>query len=158
MLISPFKKDKWFAVIQFAIVAAVFLSFYFVIGVLVAGDSNAYLAASVRVSPFYPALISAFRLIFGEMTYLKALIIFQELLAAYAICSLSQYLGERLQLPRVITIIVSLVFLAGYVLRCVAVNKEALYCNTVLTEGIAYPLYFLFMKYFFAAILDKKFP
>ncbi len=157
MLISPFRKDKWFAGIQFAALAAVFLSFYFLFGVLIAGDSNSYLSASVRVSPFYPTLISGFRLLFGDAFYLNALILFQELLAAYAICSLSQYLGQRLALPRGITVIVSLVFLTGYVLRCVAVNKEALYCNTVLTEGIAYPLYFLFMKYFFASILDKKF-
>ncbi len=149
MLINPFRAKRSWPLLL--LLAAVFLGLFARYGVVFANDSYTYINGSVRVSPLYPALIALFRAVFPAEWHLEALVVTQELLAAYAIFSLMAYLRERFSIGAALGTILSLGFTGAYMLRLVLVGEEALYCNAILTEAITYPLYFLFVKYAFAA-------
>lgn len=154
MLISPFKNRRYLPVL--AVSLTVFLLFFFLFGVVMANDSWSFMEGNLRVSPLYPLLLRLFRTVFGENAYLTVTVVFQELLTAYAVFSLSVCIGERCSLKPLFTCLLPLVFAAAYALRLLVVGKEALYCNTIMTEGLTFPLYFLFIKYIFAAWNGKK--
>ena len=149
MLISPFRLKKSWPLLALSV--CVFLGLYIGYGIVYANDSYTYLVGSVRVSPLYPLLIALLRAVFPEALYLHALVLLQELLAAYAVFSLLSYIGKRFSLhPAALTILL-LAFIGSYFLRLFMVDEAALYCNAILTEGLTYPLYFLFVKYAFMA-------
>jgi hypothetical protein len=149
MLISPFKSKKdWPLLIA---LLAVFLSFYFLFGVVYANDSNSYLTYSMRVGPFYPLIIQFFDFLFPFNIYLNALVLSQELLAAYAIFSLMTFIRDRFSIRTLFWYLLCIGFAGTYFLRYALVGEEALYSNTILSEAITYPVYFLFVKYAFAA-------
>jgi hypothetical protein len=72
MFINPFKSKKDWPLLIFLL--SVFLSFYFVFGVVYANDSSSYLNFSMRVSPFYPLMIQLFDFVFPPNIYLNALV------------------------------------------------------------------------------------
>lgn len=149
MFINPFRSKRDLPLLLALLCG--FLALYFRYGVIFANDSYTYLSGSVRVSPIYPLVILLFRTVFSADAYLPALVLFQELLAAYAIFSVMTFVRERFRVRRVIWYLLSIAFACAYVLRLVLVDEKALYCNAILSEAIAYPLYFLFVKYAFAA-------
>ena len=149
MFINPFRSKRNWPLLF--ILLCGFLALFFRYGVVYANDSYTYLNGSVRVSPLYPLLILLFQSVFSTDTYLQALVVFQEILTAYAIFSLMAYVRERFRMRGVVWYFLGAAFACAYILRLVMVGKEALYCNALLSEAVAYPLYFLFVKYAFAA-------
>lgn len=149
MLINPFREKRNWPLLP--ILLCVFLALYVRYGVVYANDSYTYIAGSVRVSPLYPALILLFKMLFPTNASLQALVIFQEMLTAYAIFSLMTFVRTRFSVPVLFWYVLCLGFAGTYVLRLIMAGETALYCNTILTEAICYPLYFIFIKYAFAA-------
>ena len=149
MIINPFKNRKTAFLLPLLIVG--FVALYFKFGVLIASDSDAYLKASIRVSPLYPALLSLFKTVFGQNGYLSAVVIFQEILVAYSIFSLMSFVGTRFSLRTVTVCILTLLFTGIYLSRLFLTGPETLYCNVIMTEALTYPLFYLFVKYAFSA-------
>ena len=149
MIINPFRSKKSWPLLL--ILISVFMSFYFLVGVVYSNDSNSYFIDSVRVGPLYPFIILIFDFMFPSDIYVKALVFFQELLAAYAIFSLMTFIRDRYPVRTIFWYLLSIGFAGTYMLRYMLVGEAALYSNTVLSEAITYPLYFIFVKYTFAA-------
>lgn len=152
LLLPTLKNKRW---IHLLLLSLLYVSFYFWIGVIVVGDTAFYISGSVRVSPLYPLLLRTFRAVFSEEHVYTAVVIFQELLLAYAIFSLTAYLDVRFKTGVFWNMAATglLVFLL-YVMRPLFVGRrtEFFFCNAIMTEGITYPLYLLFFKYLFAAV------
>lgn len=133
-----------------ASLAAAFIGLFLIFGVVYANDSYAYLMGGIHVSPLYPSLIALLQLLFPER-FPTLLVLLQELLTAYAIFSLVSFLSARFSFKTPFTFLIACGLLGAYLLRLALVGENALYCNTILTEAITYPLYYLFVKYAFAA-------
>jgi len=157
MLILPsLKNRRW---LRLLLLAAIYISFYFWIGVIIVGDTHAYVTGSVRVSPLYPLLLGLFRAVFTEAYYFTAVVIFQELLLAWAIFSLTEFLDVRFSLGFVWkTLAAGLLVFLMYLLWLITAGRqtECFFCNAIMTEGIAYPLYLLCFKYVFAAVDARR--
>ena len=132
-----------------------YLSFGFTIGIITAPDTTEYLQGSVRVSPLYPLLLNLMKLVFTERLYLSAVMVFQQLLLAYAIFSLSDTLEREMGLAwywRLACCAWLAFMLFSFRMIAVSDGQYSFFCNAILTEGIAYPLYLLFIKYWFLAV------
>ena len=149
MLINPFRNKKTRYILP--VLAAVCVLLFVRYGVIPGSDTKAYTTASIRVSPLYPSVIALLRLLTGESACLKVLAVLQCLLLAYCVYSLAVLIGDRFRLSSLLTGAVSAGFLGLYLLRLFIVGEEALYCITVMTEAITYPVYYLFVKYAFCA-------
>ena len=149
MLINPFqnKKTRYILPVLAALCILLFIRF----GMILGSDTKAYLTASIRVSPLYPSVIALLRLLAGESAYLPVLAVLQCLLLSFSIYSLMVLIGDRFGLSPLLTGALSLGFFGLYLLRLFIVGEEALYCITVMTEAITYPVYYLFVKYAFSA-------
>ncbi len=155
MIVNPFINRKYIWILP--TVLAVFLLFYFLFGTVIANDSWAFIEGSLAVSPLYPLVTRLCIRAFGQEVGLSVLVLFQEMLATYAVFSLTVCLADRFRLGFLQAMCVAAIPVLSYALRLFMVGKEALYCNTVLTEGFTYPLYFLFIKYAFFAFDAKRF-
>lgn len=149
MLINPFKNKKTRYILPVLAVACILLFVRY--GVIGGSDAEAYITASIRVSPLYPSVIALLRLLAGESVYLQVLAVLQCVLLAYSIYSLMVLIGDRFELSPVLTGLLSAGFFGLYLLRLFIVGEEALYCITVMTEAVTYPVYYLFVKYAFCA-------
>lgn len=147
---NPFhdRKRIWL----FPVLIAVFLFFFLRYGVLLTNDSWNFLEANLRVSPLYPLLVRCFTALFGDERGLTVLVAVQELLAAYAVYSTVASLSERFRLDTLSMLLFAAAFAGAYALRLITAGTDALYCNTVQTEGISYPVYALYIKYVFFAL------
>ena len=154
MLINPFRNKKTRYILP--VLAAACLLLFVRYGVIGGSDATAYITANIRVSPLYPSVIALLRLLSGESAYLKVLVVLQCLLLAYSIYSLMVLIGDRFRLSPILTGIISAGFFGLYLLRLFIVGEEALYCITVMTEAITYPVYFLFVKYAFSSWDDTE--
>ncbi|MDO4572790.1 MAG: hypothetical protein Q4C13_05435, partial [Clostridia bacterium] len=154
-MLPRFRQGRW---LYLCLLCLFYFSFNGTVGVIWAGDSSLYLAGSVRVSPLYPLLLRLFRSLFSEAAWPWALIVFQQALLAYAIFSFTDML-ERAFHFRWYWRAACCLWLAFmfYAFRLVAIgmHTETFFCNAVLTEGVAYPLYLLFFKYYFLALREK---
>ncbi|MBQ6426062.1 MAG: hypothetical protein IJJ92_04640 [Clostridia bacterium] len=137
--------------------AVYYLAFYPLIGVIFAGDSYWYMRQSIRVSPGYPLLISLFRHVFLESHWATALVLFQELLTAYAVFTFANTVKKLFTLSSLLQFIVAF-FTAFmyYAFRLLIIGKETdtFFCNTILTEGITYPLFILLFKYLLLSVVN----
>ncbi len=149
MLINPFKSKRSWPLLL--VLISIFMVFYFLVGVVYANDSHSYFNDSVRVGPLYPLIIQIFDFVFPSDIYVNILVFFQELLAAYAIFSLMTFIRDRFSVRTTFWYLLSIGFAGTYFLRYLLVGETALYSNTILSEAITYPLYFIFVKYAFAA-------
>lgn len=154
MFINPFKSKRSMPLLF--VLISIFMAFYFLVGVVYANDSHSYFNDSVRVGPLYPLIIQIFNFMFPSNIYVKILVVFQELLAAYAIFSLMTFIRDRFSVRTTIWYLLSIGFAGTYLLRYLLVGEMALYSNTILSEAITYPLYFIFVKYIFAAWDEKN--
>lgn len=150
-----FRQRRW---LYLALLSAFYLSFSLTLGVIYVPDTRWYMEGSVRVSPLYPLLLQLFRALFSEAVFDRALVVFQELLLAYAIFSLTDMLERELDLRwywRAACCAWLAFMLFSFRLVIIGADTETFFCNAVMTEGIAYPLYLLFIKYWFGAVRRK---
>ena len=154
MLINPFKNKKTRYILPLLAAACVLLFVRY--GVILGSDTKAYTTASIRVSPLYPSVIALLRLLTGETVYLQVLSVLQCLLLAYSVYSLMVLIGDRFELSPLLTGLLSAAFFGMYLMRLFIVGEEALYCITVMTEAVTYPVYYLFVKYAFCAWDDAE--
>ena len=143
-----------------AILCVFYLSFSLTIGVIWEGDSFWYLSGSMRVSPLYPLILKLLRALFSESVYPYVLIAFQQILLAYAIFSFTDMLEREMRLTwywRAAFCAWLAFMLYAFRLLIIGGDTETFFCNAVLTEGIAYPLYLLFVKYWFLAVKKRSY-
>ncbi|MCE5189100.1 MAG: hypothetical protein LLF75_07965 [Eubacteriales bacterium] len=124
-----------------------------VFGYKIAPDSQVYIDSSTAVGPLYCLLIDLFQWIFGETQYVMPLIVFQNILIAYAVFSLVSFVIDSFDVKFVHAYVIVLGFYLLFVLQTVFTVQGRIPSNTILSEAIAFPLFFLFFKYALASAL-----
>lgn len=150
--LPSFRQRRWWYLLALGLF---YLSFSFTVGLVDAADAGWYIRSSVRVSPLYPLLLNLMKLVFTERLYLKAMMVFQQLFLAYAIFSLSDALEREMGLAwywRAACCAWLAFMLFSFRLLIIGSHTETFFCNAILTEGIAYPLYLMFIKYWYLAV------
>lgn len=126
---------------------AICLIFYFVLcfsfGVQICADSKGYIEMVSAREPVYPLFLAFMRWVFGEAEYLNAVIVIQNLLMAVSVWLITAYLKKECQL-NVFTYYVLILSNFAVALLCQFVAKRgSIYSNSILTEGIAIPLWLI---------------
>lgn len=105
------------------------------------------------VMPVYPLFLLFNECIFGEEGYLWAAVIEQAVLAAFSVTFLEETVRARFGLRPAEGILVCLLALYPYTIEMPA----AVMTQAVLTEGVAYSLFYLFLAILLKAVWDKNY-
>jgi len=140
-------KNKIFNIDNLIFVTCIlfYISWFFTDGVTFSNDSWGYIHAIPSREPLYPTYLFLFRRIFSKNIYLKAASLVQCILAAIATFKFSITVERKWSLKKIPTLIIVAMQL-GVVLLCRFVaNRHAAYCNEICSEGLAIPLFVLFI-------------
>lgn len=148
------RKDTLFYVSLFGAV----LFFFLFVGArepVLFDDSGAYLRIVWQegVMPFYPLFLLLNESIFGELYYLRAVAVEQAFLASFSIVLYEETIRRRFSLHRAEGVILGILLLYPYTIEM----PEALMTQTILTEGIAYSIFYLFWIVLLIAVWEKNY-
>lgn len=117
-------------------------------------DSESYMQIGWRegVMPFYPVFLLLNQYFFGDTWYLWAVIVEQALLAAVAMTVLEETVRVRFGLHLAEGILLSLFALYPYTIELPVVMTQA-----ILTEGVAYSLFYLLLAVLLTAVWNKSY-
>ncbi len=138
------------------ILAAFYLIFCFTFGVQICADSNSYIKMTTAREPVYPLLLAIFRFLFGEVNYLFFVVVFQNLLMAYAVWKIVIFCTRKFQLKWFLTYGMILFHFAVAFLCQFAAGRASIYPNSILTEGITLSLWLLFICKLLEALYSGK--
>lgn len=136
-----------------------YLIFAFADGYNLYLDSQSYIKMHEMREPLYPSLIALFRNLFGQNGddgYLLFVVIFQAILIGYVVYNVTKYLSREFKLNDFGTFAVFLIFISVSLMNRFVAKRGAMYSNSIMSEGIAYPLYILFIRYCFEYIYTYR--
>lgn len=133
------------------------LFFFFLVGergALMGGDSELYIHFGhySGVMPVYPLFLQGCRLIFGETLYLEAAASIQGLLALLCCLLLTRFLQKNFQTGVFGTVLLFLFSLMPYAIEI----PGHVISHELMTEGLAYPLFYVFCILLLKGIFLKK--
>lgn len=138
------------------IVLIVFYGFFaFYDGAVICVDTPSYIDMSISREFLYPSLLAVFRSIIGE-GYLLWVVVFQSLLTAYVTWNVTMYLKKQFSLNYILTSCILCIFVAVSLLNRFVAGRGSMYSNSILTEGIAIPLFLLFFRYLYEYLVTGK--
>ncbi|MBQ8261842.1 MAG: hypothetical protein IJZ00_06120 [Lachnospiraceae bacterium] len=149
-------KENKVEVLSFALCIGFYMVFCFGFGVQLCADSNSYINMTSAREPVYPLLLAFFRLVCGETYYLWGVIIFQNMLMAFAVWKLTMWFRKHFSLPPWM-VFICLAFHFGVALLCqFAAGRASIYPNSILTEGITLALWLIFINLLLEALFSGK--
>ena len=115
-------------------------------------DSGSYMRIRWHegVMPAYPILLLLNQYFFGDSWYLWAVILEQALLAAFSITVFEETVRKRFGLSPVEGVLICLFALYPYTIEMPVVMTQA-----ILTEGIAYSIFYLFLAVLLSAVRSQ---
>lgn len=118
-------------------------------------DSDSYILVRQNegIMPVYPLFIMVNQIIFGEAVYLWAVIIEQAVLAAFSVVLLEETIRKRFGLGWVESILIGIAALYPYTIEMPA----AMMTQAILTEGLAYSLFYIFWVCLLGAVWEKSY-
>ncbi len=118
-------------------------------------DSESYMEIGWRegVMPVYPIFLLINQYLFGDTWYLWAVIIEQALLAAFSVTVLAETVRKRFGLYPVEGVLLCLLALYPYTIEMPTVIMT----QAILTEGIAYSLFYLFLTVLLTAVWNRSY-
>lgn len=123
-------------------------------------DTPTYIYMESSREPFYPLLLAVLRGFTGELqtgeSYLWITVILQGILSALAAWSMAVFLWKNLGLPKTATTVIFILPLAVSLLCRFAAQRRSMYSNSILTEGIAIPMYLLFFRFLLEYCLRRS--
>jgi len=125
---------------------AFYILFAFLDGPVMCVDTPTYISMSISREPFYPLFLYVNRFLFKD-NYLFIVVIIQSLITAFATYSLCSYIKKEYKLSDNIAYVVYLIMFSVSLLCRFAAKKSSMYSNSILSEGIAIPLYLVFFRY-----------
>lgn len=150
------KREAGISLIILLVNLLFYLVFFIADGVNLAVDSQSYIVGDYSREPLYPVLLWVFRTVFGESRYFFWVVLLQCLLAAVAAWRFTTVLRKKLELSWFpLLVVIGLQFAVIVMLRFVA-NRGSTYCNSICSEGIAIPLFTLFISELLAFVWEKK--
>ena len=150
-------KDKINKILLMGIPVIFFLFFSFFDGYVWCIDTPTYVYMTVDREPVYPLFLFLFRSVFKtEDLYLQIAVLFQGLIMAYAIYSITTYISDVFKLNIFESIMIEFIFLLVSLLCRFAAKRGSMYSNSLLSESLAYPLFILFFRYLFQYLLENS--
>lgn len=118
-------------------------------------DSGSYIRIRWHegVMPVYPLFLLANQCLFGNASYLWAVIIEQALLASFSVVFLEETLRKQFGLHPIEGVLLCVPALYPYTIEM----PGAVMTQTILTEGIAYSLFYLFLIVLLKAVWKKSY-
>ncbi len=143
-----------FQILLFAAVLAFFLLAGHE-GPVLFDDSGSYIRIRWHegVMPVYPLFLLANQCLFGNASYLWAVIIEQALLASFSVVFLEETLRKQFGLHPIEGVLLCVPALYPYTIEMPGVVMT----QTILTEGIAYSLFYLFLIVLLKAVWKKSY-
>lgn len=125
-------------------------------GYLLWKDSEAYLAFDGRVGimSLYPLYLHANKILFGEGICLYTAVAGQTILAGICILAFTEFIRRRFCLSYLASYPV---YLFSMFMPFTVNFPESISNHDILTEALAYPLFYLYMICFLKSIFDKKY-
>ena len=119
-------------------------------------DSEAYLTFTGRVGimPLYPLFLYINRRIFGENFYLYVVVAEQTVLAGICILAFTEFIRRRFRLSYAASYPV---YLFSMFMPFTVNFPDSISNHDIMTEALAYPLFYLYMICFLKCIFDKKY-
>ena len=125
-------------------------------GYLIREDSPAYLTFTGRVGimPLYPLFLYVNRRLLGEGIYLNAVFVEQTILAGLCILAFTEFIRRRFRLSYIAS---CPVYLFAMFMPFTVNYPESISNHDILTEGLAFPLFYFYMICFLKSIFDKRY-
>lgn len=150
MLEAPEHKRRYDigGTICFLVIYAALFILLLRIGPLVHKDTHSYLNNAPIYSPVYPYFLQIYDRIFGDR-FLE-IVVFSQLLLGFGACLwLAHSLRRLFSLPNFTTGLLAFILLLPYLLT-------TNFGNTIFTEGLAYPMFLLAMKFFLTGMRVRR--
>lgn len=125
-------------------------------GYLLEQDSFNYIECNFGREPLYPIFLMIFRGIFGGENYLQAVWIAQGILAVFAVVYCSFWIKRRFRFKNIVLYAVFFLLLLPYWFVTIWYTPMGLWTNRILTEGLTFSLYDLFLVTAIKTIYDRK--
>lgn len=149
--------EKYFSYIMLGGCLVFYLFFSLHDGYVWCADTNTYVSMSIAREPLYPLYLALFRGIFGEEErYLLAAVVGQGLLLGWAIWSLATYLYRTLKTPKSLYVIMIMCSLGVSLLCRFAAKRGSMYSNSILSEGLAIPLFLFFFRFLYEYAITQS--
>lgn len=148
-----------FSIFMLAIVTVFYLFFAFYDGAVICVDSPSYIGMSISREPLYPIILAFFRSLFSNFSsdfYLTATAFFQSILAALTTWAFAVYALKEFKLTKLFSLIILITPPVVSLLCRFAAKRGSMYSNSILTEGIAIPCYFLFFRCLMEFLLHQR--
>lgn len=154
--IKSYLKENKIMLIRCIVCIAFYASFCFIFGPTLGADSKGYINMIAAREPVYPLILAFFRLIFPEGIYLNVVVLFQNMLQAFAVCICVEFFRKRFNLNEWLAVLMYLIHF-GVAVMCQFISERgAVYSNMIMTEGITMSLWIIFITLLVKAVLDDS--
>lgn len=153
MIISEYQKGSYpmkkttdhriFSALMLAFVCMFYLFFALYDGAVICVDSPGYIEMSIAREPLYPLFLALLRALFSD-SYLTAAVLLQSALTAFSAWYFADYVLREFQIPRWLACLILCIPVLVSLLCRFAARRGSMYSNSILTEGLTIPCYFLF--------------
>lgn len=153
------RKADLFTITSFLCCISFYLFFAFLDGAVLCVDSPSYINMHSSREPLYPVLLAAAREIFSRFPngfYLNVVAFFQSILMAVSVFVFEEYLRKELKIQKWGAVLILLMPLVVSLLCRFAAKRGSMYSNSILTEGIAIPLYLIFFRFLLEYIFNNN--
>lgn len=133
-----------------------YLFFPFYDGPVWCKDSMSYASMDITREPLYPTLLWIFRKIFGEQNYLMPVVLLQSVLMAYAAWKLAVTIKKYKGDSRFLAVLAAGFQFCIVLLNRLVAKRESSYTVSIMTEGMGFPLYVLFVIQLYRYIMEGK--
>lgn len=142
-------KMKHFSILVLAICLLFFLFFAFYDGAVIFPDSYTYINMTIYREPFYPIFLEFCRQVFQNfgVDYLFMAVLVQSILTAVSSWSLVMYITRKFHLHYLISVFFLCILMSTSFVWSFVEQQGGIYSNSILSEGIVIPCYFLFFRF-----------
>lgn len=133
-------------IIFLVVILAVMGVFFYLKGVGVYPDTITYVQMNTVREPLYSSLLAIFRLLFTEKFYMYVLVVAQIVFAAVTTCCFVRTVERCFDLKWICSAMIYCIVIGMYLLPAVFSLSGIVTFLSVLTEGVCFPLFFLFAR------------
>ncbi len=152
---EKYKEKRWEAGL-FAVCLCFYLFFPFYDGPVWCKDSMSYSSMDITREPLYPTWLWVFRTIFGEEGYLMPVVVMQSILMAYAAWKLAVTIKRYKGDSRLLAVLAAGFQFCVVLLNRLVANRGSSYTVSIMTEGLGFPLYVLFVVQLYCYVMKRK--
>lgn len=153
--ITAFVHKKYIQILGLCMLGMVFYLFSGREWIYLIDDSYTYMRPDARfygVMPIYPLFLFAVRFIFGENLYLSAVVVIQSVVAVICTLLFALYLQRIFQLK-----FPEMILFYAFTMMPFAIDlPEACASHMILTEGLAYPFFYIYFIFALQYVFYKK--